>query len=339
MEGRRLLLLPFLVGLLVDRGCLAAVKDQQPHAAAAERDQTPEGSSWIPYGWDIAGMGHRYEAVLPLARPRRRHFSDEPELLYAVYESRPVLAKEGLTDEEAAWVPDAAPLRTIKEHYASGSRDFDHHFGMSPRTPITYTAPHTTPPLLYTEAPTHDPTPYTDATTPYTEAPTPYTKAPTPYTEAPTPHTTAPKPHTPPQAPPLPQQPEYALPLQRRPRKYYLTGAGQNTHKAPPRPSHFGFRKYYIDPATKGALEGPPYPTLFPAHPPPTYPHPRPPPTIRQYFLQKPGDKEPPVTNLTPFEVYDKLRKTRMVDTGTHGRTVPGAPTSWVSFSSSSGAP
>lgn len=299
-----------------DRGCLAAVKDQQPHGAAAEGDQTPEGSSWIPYGWDIAGKGHRYGAVLPLVRPRRRHFSDEPELLYAVYESRPVLAKEGLTDEEAAWVPDAAPLRTIKEHYASGSRDFDHHFGMSPRTPVTNAATHTTPPLLYTEAPTH-PTP---APTPYTDATTPYTEAPTPYTEAPTPHTTVPKPHTPPQAPPLPQQPEYALPLRRRPRKYYLTGAGQNTHKAPPRPSHFGFRKYYIDPASKGASEGPPYPPLshagpqhpplFPAHPPLTYPrplHPRPPPTIRQYFLQKPGDEEPPVTSLTPFEVYDKV--------------------------------
>lgn len=296
------------------RGGLAAVRDQQPFAAAAEGDQIPEGSSWIPYGWDIAGKGYRYGAVLPLLRPRQRHFSDEPELLYAVYESRPVLAKEGLTDEEAAWVPDAAPLRTIREHYASGSRDFDHHFGMSPRTPVTHAALYTTPPLPPTEAPTH-PTP---APTPYTDTTTPYTEAPTPHTQAPTPHTTAPKPYTPPQPPPLPQQPGYALPQQRGPRKYYLTGTGQNSHKAPPR--HFGFRKYYIDPASKGQSEGPPYaplsndgpphPPLYSAHPPLVYPrplHPRPPPTIRQYFLQTPGHTEPPATSLTPFEVYDKV--------------------------------
>ncbi|KAK3856650.1 hypothetical protein Pcinc_037035, partial [Petrolisthes cinctipes] len=43
-------------------------------------------------------------------------------------ETPPVLAKEGITSEEATWVPGNKPLMLIKQGYKSGSREFDLNF-------------------------------------------------------------------------------------------------------------------------------------------------------------------------------------------------------------------
>ncbi|KAK8390716.1 hypothetical protein O3P69_010431 [Scylla paramamosain] len=267
--------------------------------------------------------------------------------------SRPlILAKEGLTEEEVDWVPDVKPLQTIKENYVSGSREFDHHFSYETHPKVRHSAPHTLAPSTTLPPPPPPPPPHEPPTS-HTEAPTPDTPAHEPHTDSPITYTDTPAPHAPPHPHPFPslhRQPfKVVLPLRQRPRKYFLAG-GEDTHTHEDAPSHSGpFRKYYLDPDSKATQdidslsshEKPLHPHFFPVLP-PAYPqplHPRPPPTVRQYFLQPAADEEPHVADLTTFEVYEKLRKTRTVDTqvDTEARAwvLSGIPkaTSWVSSS------
>ncbi|KAG7169665.1 putative splicing factor 3A subunit 2-like 4 [Homarus americanus] len=210
-------------------------------------DQDLQESSWASYGWaeswskthtpeKRSSQDQRHDH--PRVNHRRRR--QQPLLLYAVWEEPPLLVKEAITSEEAAWVPEEAPLETIKESYAFGSRQFDHNFGRSPafivETVDVYDAPaqprpdtpHLPPPSLDTPHPPPSHPPPLDTQT----LRTPY------------------------QAPQYPvHQPRHdprPIPYHGRPRKYYLTGVMEEL----PRDTshvHRHFRKYSLHSGTGDA--------------------------------------------------------------------------------------
>ncbi|XP_047488664.1 splicing factor 3A subunit 2-like [Penaeus chinensis] len=230
------------------------------HAVGAADDQDAEGS-WASYGWADSWY-HDTPEPAPLDRPRQRHLGvGEQEVdaapLYVVWEELPLLAKEGVTSEEARWVPERAPLRVIKESYTSGSREFDHNFLKSPRgslgfvgTPVYVPEPHHVPEI---QPHVHEPPPHVHEAPHVPEVQSHVPEPPPHVHEAPhvpehvldiQPH--APEaPHEPeppvyvPASPPVtkaypgPPPPQYSV----RPgqaRKYYLTEEGQQEHRRVP---------------------------------------------------------------------------------------------------------
>nr|XP_027206928.1 splicing factor 3A subunit 2-like [Penaeus vannamei] len=224
------------------------------HAVGAADDQDAEESSWSSYGWADSWY-HDTPEPAPLDRPRQRHLGvGEAEVdaapLYVVWEELPLLAKEGVTSEEARWVPERAPLRIIKESYTSGSREFDHSFLKSPRGSLAFVDHHETP-VYVPEAP-HAPEIH-----PHVPEPPPQVhEAPHVPEHVPdvqphvleAPHKPEPPvyvPTSPPvtkayPGPPKPPPPQYSV-HPGQPRKYYLTEDGQQEHRRVP-----GLRQYYL---------------------------------------------------------------------------------------------
>ncbi|XP_066952961.1 uncharacterized protein [Macrobrachium rosenbergii] len=186
-----------------------------------------------------------------LERPRTRHFDVEEGPIYDTWEQPPLLAKEGLTSEEALWVPLGQPLQVIKQGYSWGSKAFDQSFEKHPRlaveTHLAYEHLFPTPSYLpTTRLPRLQPLPPTTVSTPAPE-PSPITTL-LPST---TPHSTdiyeaehkmaKPHPtvgyHT--HLPPLYHSaPHHPIP----PRKYYLT------EESPLKYKHgYALRKYILN--------------------------------------------------------------------------------------------
>lgn len=199
--------------------------------------------------------------------------------LYVVWEDLPLLAKEGVTSEEARWVPERAPLRVIKESYTSGSREFDHSFLKSPRGSLGFVGHHEAPvyvpeaPVYVPEAPVYVPEvkPHLPEIQPHLHE-APHVHEPPPHVHE-APHVPEVKPHvheaphvpehvpdvqphepeppvyvpaSPPvtkayPGPPLPPPPPQYSVRPGLPRKYYLTEEGQQEHRRVP-----GLRQYYL---------------------------------------------------------------------------------------------
>ncbi|XP_064093604.1 uncharacterized protein LOC135206201 [Macrobrachium nipponense] len=186
-----------------------------------------------------------------LERPRKQHFGGEEGPIYDTWEQAPLLAKEGLTSEEALWVPVGQPLQVIKQGYSWGSQAFDQSFQKQPRLAVeTHLAyEHPFPPSSYlptTRLPRSQPLPPTTVSTPAPEPSLIATLLPstTPYSkDTYEPEHKIAKPHPTvgyhPHLPPLYHSaPHYPIP----PRKYYLTDESPLKYK-----HGYALRKYILN--------------------------------------------------------------------------------------------
>ncbi|XP_042889140.1 early nodulin-75-like isoform X2 [Penaeus japonicus] len=228
------------------------------HVEGSGGDQDADESAWSSYGWSEPWY-HDGPNPAPLDRPRKRHLGvGEEEVdaapLYVVWEDLPLLAKEGVTLEEARWVPEYQPLRVIKESYTSGSREFDHSFRS-----LGFVDHHASP--VYIPQAPHVPEvlPHVHEDPPH-EHEVPHVPEHVPDIQpyvAEAPHEPEPPVYVP-QSPPVakvhagPPPPQYSV-HPGLPRKYYLTEEGQQDHKRVP-----GVRKYYLLDAQGGGGGGHP---------------------------------------------------------------------------------
>ncbi|KAK7072843.1 hypothetical protein SK128_013233 [Halocaridina rubra] len=97
---------------------------------------------------------YSHRSPLELSRPRQRHFDTGDERVYDKWEEPPLLAKEGITSEEASWVPDGQPLKLIKQGYAWGSKAFDLNFDKHPPLTVQTHLQYHPLPLAATPSPT-----------------------------------------------------------------------------------------------------------------------------------------------------------------------------------------